>query len=82
MVTRDEPATKAWSEGVPALVADKASIISTAPKGEEQGWMPQEPGRQDYSPACRLAGWATRNPGAAEVLSKRWENKPLGDHGG
>lgn len=44
--------------------------------------MPQKPGRKDYFPACRLAGWATWNPGATEVLSKRWENKPLGDSGG
>lgn len=38
-------------------VADIASPISTAPKGGEQGWMPQEPGRQDHLIFPQHADW-------------------------
>lgn len=65
--TSGEPATKACGQGIPALVADRASKISTGPKGGEQSWMLQEPG-SPHSPACTLAGWTARSPGAAEVL--------------
>lgn len=57
---RGEPGTKASGQGMPALVTDIASTISTAPKGGEQGWVPRKPGRQDHLTLPRHADWQGR----------------------
>lgn len=80
MVTRGEPATKAWGQGIPAPVAERTSTNSTKRRGAKL----DAPGTREAGsphiphPACTLAGWSTQNPGAAEVLRKVGEQASWG----